>query len=518
MSQPDHTIVGLGLDIGMTYCGAAASYYPDGDSWIRVEDIETAGQGSEYRTPSTLFYPEGAKEPIIGFQALKRLLDGVKGRPVERFKRLFAHTTKRDENRRAITDTAELIKYLNRDIARHLSATGLQYRQSRYAFSHPGSWGHAEKQDFLKAINAAGISSAALIEEPVAAALAAAFTPKLAHNLRGERVVMVCDIGGGTTDLSLVAFEADGAIKMLGQTDGNLELGMSNLDQLLGLMIFDKTRGISDPAVLQPLAHADVVGKRLQDAWDKLPLTVVQRTGLLHTAEKLKREIFNDIANGSTSMWPAVWEAQQYHFTLQDITPIVESLKHELHALIAHYLKHLTSYRADQINLVLVTGGGVNIPTIREKGFFNKVLPEAEILVAGRNAQLLVQEGTAIHATNPELVSARIPNASYGIQRQNGFETFIEVGVALSKEPVEREERVAGFLVNQIKLVVFEQFPGRQPRAIYEGKHALPLGARDGKYKVRFMLGSDGLVGVEIQSPITRKWALMKQIEINTNR
>ncbi|HEX8731983.1 MAG TPA: Hsp70 family protein, partial [Ktedonobacterales bacterium] len=273
MSQPDHTMIGLGLDIGMTYCGAAVSYYSDSDSWIRVEVIETGGQGSEYREPSKLFYLEGMKEPLIGLQAQSRYLDGAKGRFVERFKRWFAHFIKRDENLRAITDTAELIKYLKRNIDRYLSATGLNKRQPRYAFSHPGSWGNDEKRDFLKAINAAGIGSAALIEEPVAAALAAAFIPALAHNLRGERVVLVCDIGGGTTDLSLVTFDAGGAIKMLGQTDGNPELGMSNLDQLIGLMIIDKTRGISDPDDRKPLAYADVVGKHLQSAWDKLSLT-----------------------------------------------------------------------------------------------------------------------------------------------------------------------------------------------------------------------------------------------------
>ena len=65
--QPrDSDALGLGLDVGMTYFGAAVCRYSGIGSDLRVDLIESNMQGASYRTPSKLLYPAGGEIPSSG--------------------------------------------------------------------------------------------------------------------------------------------------------------------------------------------------------------------------------------------------------------------------------------------------------------------------------------------------------------------------------------------------------------------------------------------------------------------
>jgi hypothetical protein len=345
----------------------------------------------------------------------------------------------------------------------------------------------------------------------------------------------------------MVAFAPTGAMEMKGQTSGNPQLGMSNLDQLIGLMIYDRTRGISDEQVRLPLVKAVVSGARLQKAWKKLSLTETQKTELLRRAEDIKKSIFNDIANDLANLeWTGVWDKQQYSLTRDNIDPILDSLKSELRRLITDYLGKL-NLRADRVDRILITGGGVNIPGIAE--LFRPVLPNARAMVTGTGtARLLVQMGAAIYASNPDLLSARISNASYGIKgtaerpladplppeaekvlkwwgepkmRVPVYEIFVEAGIPLSATSVEREFRPQNPHSTHVVFEIFEQLVGADPRVIYTAKYQLPRGTNpEDRFRCRFQLGADGLAHVEVWNPHFKRWEMMEEvaIEIRANR
>ncbi len=77
----------------------------------------------------------------------------------------------------------------------------------------PASFDDAARALTLEAARAAGLPALRLLEEPQAALYDWLFRHRagLAGELAGTRLVLVCDVGGGTTDLTLVQVEVDAA-------------------------------------------------------------------------------------------------------------------------------------------------------------------------------------------------------------------------------------------------------------------------------------------------------------------
>ncbi|BCJ30983.1 Hsp70 family protein [Actinocatenispora sera] len=95
--------------------------------------------------------------------------------------------------------------------------------------THPADWGAPRRDRLATAAARAGLTVAALLPEPVAAA--AYFTAVLASTLPADGVLAVLDVGAGTTDAALVRL-APGGYQVLA-TAGLADLGGLDLDAAL---------------------------------------------------------------------------------------------------------------------------------------------------------------------------------------------------------------------------------------------------------------------------------------------
>lgn len=98
----------------------------------------------------------------------------------------------------------------------------------------PASFDDAARTLTVQAAREAGLPALRLLEEPQAALYDWLFRHRatLAADLAGTRLVLVCDVGGGTTDLSLVRVVADGATPAFERVavGQHLMLGGDNMD------------------------------------------------------------------------------------------------------------------------------------------------------------------------------------------------------------------------------------------------------------------------------------------------
>lgn len=100
----------------------------------------------------------------------------------------------------------------------------------------PAYFGNAEKQDTMKAATAAGLNVLRLIHEPTAAALTYA-----GRQWRENAMILVVDVGGGTSDVTLVGMEKGYQLKSLA-TNGDHQLGGKDWDERLVEHIRDRVR------------------------------------------------------------------------------------------------------------------------------------------------------------------------------------------------------------------------------------------------------------------------------------
>jgi molecular chaperone DnaK (HSP70) len=147
----------------------------------------------------------------------------------------------------------------------------------------PASFDAAARELTVRAAAAAGLAGAHLIEEPQAAFYAwlAATRGGWRREVRVGDALLVCDVGGGTTDLSLVVVGEDGGELVLERkaVGDHILLGGDNMD----------------------LALAHAVRARLAD--EKTTLDEWQFRGLAHAARDAKEKL---LAGGSREREPMV--------------------------------------------------------------------------------------------------------------------------------------------------------------------------------------------------------------------
>ena len=143
----------------------------------------------------------------------------------------------------------------------------------------PASFDPVARELTVVAAREAGFANVTLLEEPQAAfyAYLAARGEKWRDDLKPGDVVLVCDVGGGTTDFSLIEVADDGgalALERISVGD-HILLGGDNMD----------------------LALAALVGKQLADAGKTLD--ALQQRALVHACRRAKETLLADDAPAS---------------------------------------------------------------------------------------------------------------------------------------------------------------------------------------------------------------------------
>ncbi len=147
-----------------------------------------------------------------------------------------------------------------RDAWNHeLAAGGLALEDQEVVLTVPASFDEEARELTVEAARAAGLPGLRLLEEPLAAVYAwiAGHADRLADHLSPGQLLLVCDVGGGTTDFSLVrASTADGRIEFERIAIGeHLLLGGDNVDAALAALLERKLAGARPGAPRLSLAQ-----------------------------------------------------------------------------------------------------------------------------------------------------------------------------------------------------------------------------------------------------------------------
>jgi hypothetical chaperone protein len=201
------SLVGIGIDFGTSNSAVALA--------TAAGDVRLAGfrrpidAGRSETTPTVLFFPSYERAVHSGHAAVARyLLAGLEGRFVQSMKaflpsRSFTGTVIRGRH----MDIEDLVAtFLTRLIEEAELELGLRIRDEDLAIvlGRPARFSEDEESDALaeerlvRAAKKAGIERFRLLIEPVAAALA------YEAMLERDEIVLVADLGGGTSDFTLM--------------------------------------------------------------------------------------------------------------------------------------------------------------------------------------------------------------------------------------------------------------------------------------------------------------------------
>ena len=217
----------------------------------------------------------------------------------------------------------------------------------------PAYFNDSQRQATKDAGKIAGLEVKRIINEPTAAALAYGLDKS-----KGDRVIAVYDLGGGTFDVSIIEIaEVDGEHQFeVLSTNGDTFLGGEDFDmRIIDFLVddFKKTQGIDltkDPLALQRLKEAAEKAKielsSSQQTDVNLPYITADNTGPKHLNVKLSR---------------AKLEALVEELVARTIEPCKIALKD-------------AGKSVGQINEVILVGGQTRMPLVQEtvKKFFDK--------------------------------------------------------------------------------------------------------------------------------------------------
>ena len=132
-----------------------------------------------------------------------------------------------------------------RDAWNHrFAAAPLAFERQAVTLTVPASFDEEARELTIEAARAAGIEHLTMVEEPTAALYAwiAANRGRLAASLRDGDRVLICDVGGGTTDFTLVSVRAgaDGPVLERIAVGEHLLLGGDNVDLALTALVQER--------------------------------------------------------------------------------------------------------------------------------------------------------------------------------------------------------------------------------------------------------------------------------------
>jgi actin-like ATPase involved in cell morphogenesis len=300
----------IGIDLGTTNC--AVAFVDTRDSLARVELFRvqqlTAPASVEPRPtlPSFLYFPEpdeiasgaavlpweSAPAGVVGVLARERGALAP-GRQVSSAKSWLAHS---GVDRRAaflprdaagdcprvspVEASARYLKHM-RDAWNATVATrdpALRFERQTIVLTVPASFDEEPRELTVEAARAADLAHLTLIEEPIAAFYAWMAEHGGAAALEDDEIALVCDVGGGTSDFSLIRIRIEAGAPAFERVaiGDHLLLGGDNLD----------------------LALAMIVERKMTDARPELRLAITQRSALRRACSAAKERLLSADAPG----------------------------------------------------------------------------------------------------------------------------------------------------------------------------------------------------------------------------
>jgi hypothetical chaperone protein len=348
--------------------------------------------------PTALFFSFDDDSTSFGHDALERYFAREPGRYLRAIKSvlgttLFAETTQVKLKRYAFVEIiAAFLRFLRAAAGESIGAPPRSVVIGRPAFfvdDDPAADAAAERQ-LEAAARAAGFVSIAFQFEPIAAAL------DYEQSVTAEEIALVADIGGGTSDFSVVRVSPERARSsnrrqdILGYT--GVHVGGTDFDRQLALAGVMPAFGLRSPLRRKGL-HAPswyyydlATWHRIGFLYDPKVLTEVR--GVLRDSaepEKIGR-LLRVLEQGKGHELLAGVETAKIELSSADLATlnvdrsvadmILEITRAELEAAVAHSLRRIRSriddvlrmagLTADSVSAVFLTGGATRMPSMRK--------------------------------------------------------------------------------------------------------------------------------------------------------
>ncbi|MER0237168.1 Hsp70 family protein [Fulvimarina sp. MAC8] len=270
-----------GVDFGTTNSTVALGTADGAPQLVALE-------GEHLSLPSALFFSLEDGETYYGRAAVDEYVDGAEGRFMRALKSILGSSLMKETTavgRQRMSFEALIGCFLKRLRERLEAATGAAAgpvvfgRPVRFVDEDDAADARAE-EELARAAQSVGFSHVEFQFEPVAAALYAE------RQLTAERLALVVDIGGGTSDFTLVRLSPERARSLDRREDilatGGVHVGGTDFDRLLNI------------ARMQPLLGLGSFtrdGKREMPRWYFNDLATWHRVNLLYT-QKIRRDVF----------------------------------------------------------------------------------------------------------------------------------------------------------------------------------------------------------------------------------
>ena len=209
-------------------------------------------EGRHLTVPSAIFFAPG-REPVIGRAAMEAYVEGVPGRLMRSLKSvlgtgLIEETTPLGRERLRFRDV--IARYLAAVKARAESAAGTEFdtvvhgRPVHFVDGDPA--GDRRAEDTLREIaTSVGFRHVSFQYEPIAAAL------DYEQGVRQEEIALIADIGGGTSDFSIVRLSPERHARAKRADDilanDGVRIGGTDFDRMLSLGTVMPLMGLGSP-------------------------------------------------------------------------------------------------------------------------------------------------------------------------------------------------------------------------------------------------------------------------------
>jgi molecular chaperone DnaK len=463
----------IGIDLGTT--NSEVAVVKDG----KPEVIQNA-EGNRL-TPSVVAFTKSG-EILVGEPAKRQAILNAE-RTVRSIKRHMGSDYKVKIDNKEYTPQ-EISAFVLRKLKKDAEAA-LNGKVKRAVITVPAYFEDSQRQATKDAGRIAGLEVMRIINEPTAAALAYGVDKNKEEN------VIVCDLGGGTFDVSLL--EIGGGVIEVKATSGNNHLGGDDFDQrIMDWLIdtFKKDTGID-------LSNDKQALQRLKDASEraKIELTTKMET-------QISLPYITADANGPKHLEATLTRAK-LESLIQDI---VEKMREPIETVLND-----AKISPDDIAEILLVGGSTRMPIIQRflKDIFHKepskaVNPDEAVAIgAAIEASILAGE------TKRDVVLVDVTPLSLGVEVKGGlFHKLIPRNTTIPTKKSEifttaedgQTEVEINVLQGERELAVDNKSLGR---FTLTGIAPAPRGVP--QIEVTFDIDSDGIVHVSAKDKATGK-------------
>jgi hypothetical chaperone protein len=366
-------------------------------------------EAGQITIPSAIFYEvDGAV--LIGSKAIEAYVDGAPGRLMRSLKSvlgtsLIDETTRLGRERTSFRDV--IAYYLGAVKRRAEQATGLELRDVvhgrpvHFVDNAPDADRKAE-QTLQQIAREIGFDDVTFQFEPIAAAL------EYERQISSEEVALIADIGGGTSDFSIVRLGPERHTKAnrtadilandgvrIGGTDFDAALSLGVVMPLFGFGSAMKRAGLDVPSsyfhdfatwssinrMYEPRVLADIRQVRLEanepELLDRLVRVVEEQRG--HTLAMEVEEAKIALSEKRRADIPLEWVAPGLNAAISrpDLVGHTGKLAERIAARIKNCLIQ-ARLAADDIDAVFLTGGSVRLAHVRKA--ITKAVPQARFV------------------------------------------------------------------------------------------------------------------------------------------